>query len=323
MLVYFIRRLAQAFLVLLIVMLITFTLPYFQNHGILGPAYSVLQTKATPLNVHLWGVAHGMNHPYVIRFWDYFKQVFFHFDLGRSYKQNSTVMGLIGLYIPRTIWLAVFSLVLTMIIAVPLGLYQALHRNSTSDYVATAGSFVLYGMPLFLLCMLSIEIFSFKTLHLPSSPPPGVDQFAIFTDPKGFILPVGCLTLASIAGISSFMRAPVLEVMVQDYIRTAKAKGCSTRRVVMRHAFRNALGPIVTILGLYLPILFGGALIVESVFNYQGIGLETVNAATNLDLPVVLGITLLVSIFTVLGNLFADVALGVVNPRIRIEGAGR
>jgi peptide/nickel transport system permease protein len=147
-----------------------------------------------------------------------------------------------------------------------------------------------------------------------------VAPWAIFTDPVGFILPVACLTLLGVAGVSRFMRGTVLEVLVQDYIRTAKAKGASNKRVLFKHAFRNALGPIVTILGLSLPALFGGALIIESVFNYSGLGMQTVNAATNLDVPTVLGITLLVSIFTLLGNLVADIMLGVVNPRIRVEG---
>ncbi|NNN09210.1 MAG: ABC transporter permease, partial [Acidimicrobiaceae bacterium] len=156
--------------------------------------------------------------------------------------------------------------------------------------------------------------------HLPISPPSSVAPWAMFTDPKGFILPVASLTLLSVAGLSRFMRGTVLEVLVQDYIRTAKAKGCSNRRVLMSHAFRNALGPIVTILGLSIPALFGGALIIESVFNYEGLGMQTVNAAVNVDVPTVLGITMLVTIMTLLGNLIADVVLGLVNPRIRIEG---
>ena len=168
---------------------------------------------------------------------------------------------------------------------------------------------------------MALQFFSFGITHLPASPPSGVAPWAIFTDPIGFILPVGCLTLLGVASISRFMRGTVLEVLVQDYVRTARAKGCSKRRVLFRHAFRNALGPIITILGLSIPALFGGALIIESVFNYSGLGIETVGAALSLDVPVVLGITLLVSIFTLLGNLLADIMLGVVNPRIRIQGA--
>ena len=129
------------------------------------------------------------------------------------------------------------------------------------------------------------------------------------------------LALPVLTALSRVVRAAMLEALAQDYVRTARAKGCSSRRVLWRHAFRNALGPIVTILGLSLPALFGGALIIEDVFNYQGLGIETVNAAVNADIPTVLGITLLVAIFTLLGNLLADLALGLINPRIRIEGS--
>lgn len=317
---YIIRRLVQSFIVLLIVMLVTFSLPYFQSHGILAPAYYVLQTHATPKNVALWGVQNGMNHPYLVRFWTYITQTFIHFNLGHSYKQNLSVWGIIALYVPRTIWLALSSLVFTILIAVPLGIVQASKRNTIFDYTATGVAFVLYAMPSFLLCMLLLDAFGFHGLHLPTSPPGGVSPWAMFTDPLGFILPVAALTMLSVAAISRFMRGTVLEVMVQDYIRTAKAKGCSNRRLLYRHAFRNALGPIVIILGLYIPSLLSGALIIESVFNYGGIGIQTVYAASNLDVPTVLGITLLVAIMTLLGNLMADVALGIVNPRIRIEG---
>lgn len=304
-------------------MLITFSMPYFQEHGILAPAYAVLQTKATPHNVLIWGQQHGMDHSYFVRFWNYITGVFFHFNLGHSYKQNMSVGQIIALYVPRTVWLALSALIFTIIIAIPLGIFQASRRNTVFDYTATGTAFILYATPSFLLSMLALDAFSFHTLHLPASPPSGVAPWAIFTDPVGFILPVGVLTMLSVAGLSRFMRGTVLEVMVQDYIRTARAKGCSSRRTLFRHAFRNALGPIVTILGLSIPTLLGGALIVESVFNYGGLGIQTVTAAANLDIPVVLGITLLVAILTVVGNLLADVALGLVNPRIRIEGTTR
>ena len=304
-------------------MLLTFTLPYFQKHGTLAPAYAVLGTKASPGNVVRWGIQNGMNHPYLVRFWTYVTQVFFHFNLGHSYKENLSVWGIIALYVPRTIWLALTSLILTIIIAIPLGIFQASKRNTAFDYTATGTAFVLYAMPAFLLCMLALDAFSYHWPHLPASPPEGVSPWAMFTSPVGFLLPVGCLTALSVAGLSRFMRGTVLEVLVQDYVRTARAKGCSQLRTLFKHTFRNALGPIIVILGLYLPALFGGALIIESVFNYSGLGIQTVFAATNLDVPTVLGITLLVAILTLTGNLLADIGLGIANPRIRIEGAGR
>jgi peptide/nickel transport system permease protein len=318
---YVLRRLVQSFIVLLIVMLITFSLPYFEPNGILAPAFVVLSTHATAANVHIWGEQHGMFHPYLVRFWNYLLQVFVHFNLGHSYKQNLSVWGIISLYVPRTIWLALSSLILTVFIAIPLGIFQASKRNTTFDYAATGTAFVLYGIPAFLLGILALQFFSFGWTHLPAQPPSGVAPWAMFTDPAGFILPVLTLTLLSIAFLSRFMRSAVLEVLVQDYIRTAKAKGCGKSRVLFRHAFRNALGPIVIILGLYFPGLLGGAVVIESVFNYSGLGIQIVNAATTLDIPTVLGITLLVAILTLLGNLMADIMLGVVNPRIRIQGS--
>lgn len=323
MLTYILRRIFQSLIVLLIVMLFTFTLPYFQTGGILAPAYAVLGTHANNFTVHIWGAANGMDHSYPVRFWNFIVQTLVHLNLGHSYKQNLSVWNIISLYVPRTIWLALSALIFTILIGIPLGIYQASRRNTTVDYTVTGVAFVLYAMPLFLLCLLVLQFFSFSWPHLPSSPPSGVAPWAIFTNPVGFILPVACLTMVSVATLSRFMRGTVLEVLVQDYIRTARAKGCSSRRVLFRHAMRNALGPIVTILGLSIPGLLGGALIVESVFNYSGLGIQTVNAASTFDIPVVLGITLLATVLTLAGNLFADIMLGVVNPRIRIQGSTR
>jgi peptide/nickel transport system permease protein len=317
---YIIRRLVQSVFVLLIVMLITFSLPYFQPHGILTPAYAVLGTHANARTVAEWGVRNGMDHPYIVRFWNFLDQVFIHFNLGYSYKQNLSVWSIISIYVPRTIWLALSSLFFTFIIGVPLGMLQAYRRNTTFDYAATGSAFVLYGVPSFLLCLLLLQVFTFSFHWLPASPPTGVAPWAIFTDPVGFILPVMALTMLSLAGLSRFMRGTVLDVLVQDYVRTAKAKGCSNMRMLFRHTFRNALGPIITILGLYIPLLISGAVIIEDVFNYSGLGLQTLNAASLGDAPTVLGITLLTAILTLLGNLGADLMLGIVNPRIRIEG---
>lgn len=319
MLSYILRRLVQSAIVLVIIITITFTLPYFQPHGIEAPAYAVLGARSTPYNVYVYAKQHGLTESYFVRLYQYFYQLIFHFNLGTSYKQSLAVNSIISLYVPRTLWLALSSLIFTVLISIPLGILQASRRNTTVDYAATGTAFVLYAVPSFLLCILVIDAFGFHWPHLPISPPSGVAPWAIFTDPKAFILPVGCLTLLSVAALSRFMRGTVLEVLVQDYVRTARAKGCNNRRVLWRHALRNALGPIITILGLSIPALFGGALIIEDVFNYSGIGVQTINAALETDIPTVLGITLLVAVFTLLGNLLADVFLTIVDPRIRLE----
>ena len=137
------------------------------------------------------------------------------------------------------------------------------------------------------------------------------------------MLPVATLTALSVAGMSKFMRATVLDVLVQDYVRTAKAKGCDAKGILFRHTMRNALGPIAVIIGLSVPILLSGALIVEELFNYPGLGYETFYASNNGDIYTVLAITIVVTIATVAGNFLADIALGLLNPRVRLEGAVR
>ena len=235
-------------------MLVTFTLPYFQNHGILAPAYTVLGTHATPANVRLWGLQNGMDHSYVVRFLTYVKQVFFHFNLGHSYKQN--IVGVAASFrstcpapsgSPRRRSCSRRSSPSRSASPRP----QSATPSSTTPARASPSFSTAYRRS----CSASWPwmLFSFHWPHLPSSPPSGVAPWAIFTDPIGFLLPVACLTLLSLAFLSRFMRGTVLEVLVQDYMRTAKAKGCSARRTLVRHAFRNALGPIVVILGLSIP----------------------------------------------------------------------
>lgn len=324
MLNYILRRLVQSVFVILVVLLLTFSLPYFQKpDGLLTVCYQINRQRPYPAVIHACGVRLGLYGEYFVRFGHYLSQVIFHFNLGHSYIQNMSVNEALALFIPRTIWLAVVSLVLAIAIAIPMGVLQAWRRNTIFDYTATGVAFVLYAMPAFLLCLLLLDAFSFHGLHLPDSPQQGVAPWAMFTNPKGFILPVLSLTFLTVAGLSRFMRSSVLDVLVQEYTRTARAKGCGTARVLFRHTLRNALGPIVTILGLFIPALLGGALIVEDVFNYAGMGFETVNAALTFDTPVILGAVIIATSLTVLGNLLADLGLVAINPRIRLEGAAR
>jgi peptide/nickel transport system permease protein len=323
MLAYTLRRLGQGAIVLLAVIWFTFTLSYFQPDGALAPAYYLCKTHPTHACLQHYINEYGLARPYLIRFWDYLVQVVVHFNLGYSFVQNASVSTLLGVYVPRTFWLALVSLVLATLIAVPLGIYQAWRRNSTLDYAATVVTFVLYCIPAFVLGFVLQDIFSYKLSWLPNQPPNIVNAWAIFTDPLAFVLPVATLTALSVAGMSKFMRATVLDVLVQDYVRTAKAKGCDSRGILVRHTLRNAFGPIAVIIGLSVPILLSGALIVEELFNYPGLGYETFFASNNGDIYTVLGITILVTVATVIGNFLADIALGLLNPRVRLEGAVR
>ena len=327
MVAYLVRRLLAAIFVVLFIIWFTFTLQYFQNpYGVDTPAHLLCGTHQTPSCLNGYIMKLGLNQPYFVRLYQYIEGVVVHFNLGYSYKQNSTVYSYLKLLIPRTFWLALVSLAIAIIIALPMGVYQAWRRNSLFDYSATGIAFILYSVPLFVLGFFLLDVFSFHGwlgFKLPDSPPEGVHPWAMFTNPEGFILPIVTLAAASIAGLSRFMRSSVLDVLVQDYVRTAKAKGCTPKRVLFRHTMRNALGPIVIIIGLYLPVLLGGALIVEVLFNYIGIGEATVLASQNDDSYILLAVTIIGTVMVVLGNLLADLGLVVINPRVRIEGSAR
>lgn len=324
MLSYLIRRLAQGAFVLLFVIWFSFSLSYLQKpYGSLSPAYILCNEHLSRACLNHYINQLGLRASYWARFWDYLVGVVAHFNLGFSYKNNVSVRALLALYIPRTFWIAFFSLVIATVIAVPLGIFQAWKRNTAFDYVATGVGFFFYSVPPFVLGFVLLDIFSYHLGWVPPGPPNTTNAWQIFQTPVGFILPVVTLTALSVAGMSRFMRSQVLDVLVQDYIRTAKAKGCVPSQILFRHTMRNALGPIVVIIGLSIPLLLSGALIVEELFDYQGLGYETINASLNGDIYTVLGITIVVTIATVIGNLLADIALAVVNPRVRIEGTAR
>lgn len=318
---YLIRRVLYGAFVVVFVIWFTFTLSYAQPQGALTPAYILCGTHQTRACLDHYIAQYGLAHPYINRLWSYLEGVIVHFNLGYSFKQTNTVSGLLAVYIPRTFWIAFVSLLLATIVAVPLGVVQAWRRNSGFDYVATGAGFFFYSVPPFVLGFVLLDWLSYHWGVFPPSPPQGVAPWALFVSPRGFVLPVVTLTVTSIAGMSRYMRSSVLDVLVQDYIRTAKAKGCRPRAILFRHTLRNAMAPILVIIGLSVPLLLSGALIVEDLFNYQGIGYETLYAASQDDIYTVLGITIVVTVATVLGNLIADIALGVVNPRVRIEAA--
>jgi len=327
MFAYLVRRLLAAIFVVLFIIWFTFTLQYLQKpYGVNTPAYNFCPTKPVYTCVHPYIVKLGLSQGYFIRLYQYIEGLVVHLNLGYSYKLNQPVYSELKLLIPRTFWLAAVSLTLAIIIALPLGIYQAWKRNSAFDYTATGVVFILYSVPAFVLALVLLDAFSFHSpipYHFAASPPYGVNAWAMFTNPLAFFLPILTLAAATVAGLSRFMRSSVLDVLVQDYVRTAKAKGCSSRRVLFRHTMRNAFGPIITIIGLYLPVLLGGALIVEDVFNYLGIGQATVVASNNDDSYMLLAITIIGTVMVVIGNLAADLGLAIVNPRVRIEGSAR
>ena len=275
---YIIRRCGQALIVVLGVIFLTFVLAHLIPGG---EARAVLGTKATARSIAAFNLHNGLDLPIWEQFWRYVEGIFVHFDLGYSYKYNQGVADVIMQRLPKTLTLVTASVVLALVIAIPLGILQVVRRNKPIDYTITGVSFLFYAMPDFLVGTLLIIYFAFDMHLFPDSPPSGASAWASF---------------------SRYMRSSMMDAMAEDYVRTARAKGAGNQRVLYGHALRNALIPILTLLGLSLPAIVSGALIVENVFNYPGMGLLTVQAAFNDDIPVVLGTTLVITIATVLGS---------------------
>jgi len=311
---FLIKRLGQSVAVVFGVLLITFLLVHLLPGS---PARATLGARANPVSIAAFNHANGYDKPLIQQFIAYVDRAL-HGNLGFSYLQNQTVTDLIRELLPKDVLLVGISYLVALIIAVPLGVYQAVRRNHAGDYVATGLSFVFYSMPGFFLAFLLIAGFAVKLRLFTAGAPQGASAGAILSDPKGLVLPVATLALITIAQFSRYMRSAAIENLAQDYIRTARAKGIGEARVLVRHLTRNSLVSIVTLLGLSLPIVVSGALVIEDVFNYPGMGLEFFKAATTQDYPVLLGFTLFVGVATVVGTLVADLSYAALDPRVRL-----
>ena len=241
-------------------------------------------------------------------------------NLGYSWKLNQSVASLLANRLPKTIVLVGFSTLIALILAVPIGIIQAVRRNKLADHAFNAFSTVFYAAPSFLVGIILILVFAIKFPILPPEGPQGEGIGVVFTNFTALILPIATLALITIALFSRYMRSSVLDNLTEDYVRTARAKGASERRVLVRHVLRNSLIPIATLLGLSLPGILAGALITEAVFNYPGMGYLFYQSANNQDYPVLLGFTVVVAVATVVGSLLADVAYAVLDPRVRYVG---
>ena len=310
---YVLRRLGTSAIVILGVSLITFLL----LHGMSGsPGRAILGVQASPEAVAAFDREHGYDRSLVIQYFHYLGGLL-HGDLGHSYKLNQSVNALLAENAGRTAMLSAAALLLAICVAVPLGVFQAVKRNSVGDNVLTTLTFVTYSMPVFLLAMLLIQFFAMGLGVLPAQASQSSSTFVIFTEPRAMLLPVLTLTGVTVAMYSRYQRSAALDQLAQDYIRVARAKGLSMRMVLTRHLLRNACVPLVTLIGMSIPLLLAGNLVVESVFNYPGLGLLFFNGLNNQDYPVLLGYTLVAATLTVLGNLVADVLVAATDPRTR------
>jgi peptide/nickel transport system permease protein len=315
---YLIRRAASSVVILIGISILVF----WMLHWIGGaPGRAVLGLRAPPAAVFAWDKANGFNRPLPLQYLSYMNKLL-HGNLGESYKLNETVNAVLAQHAPISAYLSGLGLFFSLLIAFPLGIYQAVKRNTLGDNVFTAAAFVTYSMPVFLLGLLLIQVFAITLNIFPVGASASVSQssslWGAISDPRAMVLPVATLTLVSVASYSRFMRSSALDALAQDYIKAARAKGLPERLVLVRHLLRNACLPMLTLIGLSIPLLLAGNLITENVFNYPGLGIMFINALQNEDYPVLLAYTLMGGVLTVVGNYVADIALTVADPRIRL-----
>jgi peptide/nickel transport system permease protein len=312
---YLIRRIVTSLIVVIGVSIFVF----FLLHLIYpSPAQDILGPKATQVAVRSWNQQHGFNRPWVLQYLSYIGGVL-HGDFGYSYKVNQSVTALFQERWARSAYLSGISLFFAVIIAVPLGIYQAVKRNTVGDTVVTSLAFVTYAMPVFFLALILIQVFALSFPIFSYEASQSLSVWHVMLDWHAMTLPIATLTLLSVAGFSRYMRSTSIDTLAQDYIKAARAKGLPERLVLYRHLLRNACLPMVTLIGLSIPFLLSGNLITEEVFNYQGLGLLFYNSLNNVDYNVLLAYTMLGAILTVVGNLVADIALTIADPRIRLS----
>jgi peptide/nickel transport system permease protein len=308
------RRLVTAVIVVIGISVLMFGLLHMIYPS---PAIDVLGPRTPTVTLNAWNKANGYDDPWIVQYLHYMGRLL-HGDLGYSYKQNQSVVAIFQERWARSAWLSGISLVFAVIIALPLGIYQAARRNTIGDYAATSVAFILYAMPVFFLGLILIQIFALDLGWFNYQGSQSNNVFVVMGDWHSMTLPVATLTLISVAQYSRYMRSQSMDVLAQDYIKVARAKGLPERLVLTRHLVRNASLPLVTLIGLSIPALLAGNLITEALFNYQGLGLEFTSALSNVDYNVLLAYTLVGAVLTVIGNLIADVALTVADPRIRL-----
>lgn len=311
---YLLRRLGTSIIVLIGISIFV----YLLLHAIYpSPARAVLGLKANNAQIAAWNKEYGFSRPVIEQYLSYMNGLL-HGNLGYSYSDNQTVASLFAERLARSIYLSGISLLLAVLIALPLGIFQAAKRNSLGDSVLTSAAFILYSMPVFALGLILIQVFalSFPLFNFEASQSTSI--WTVIGDWHSMFLPVLTLTLITVALFSRYMRSSSIDVLAQDYIKVARAKGLPERKVLLRHLVRNASLPMITLIGLSLPFLLAGNLITEYLFNYQGLGLLFYDSLGKEDYPVLLAYTLIGAVFVVLGNFIADIALTVADPRIRL-----
>ena len=298
---YLFRRLLQLIPLLIGVSLISFFIMHLAPGD---PTALFIDPNVKPEELMRVRANWGLDQPVYIQYFVWLKNAVL-LDFGRSYTTGQPVMAEIAERLPMTLLLMIPSFVLTLLITIPIGVISAVKKNSWFDNLFTVLSFAGMAIPTFWLGLMLMLLFSVQLHWLPAV--------------GNIVLPLITMTIGSLAGLTRYQRAAMLEILNQDFIRTARAKGLPERIVIFKHALRNALIPTVTILGLTLPDLFGGAFIIETIFAWPGMGRLGVQSIFQRNYPMIMGIVMFSALLIVLGNLLADLGYAWVDPRIRYE----
>jgi peptide/nickel transport system permease protein len=302
---YLVRRLLWGVVVLFSVSIITFIVAFAVPADPARNIAGIHATRAALANIRR---VYGLDQPLPVQYWDYLTHLL-HGDLGRSYSTSEDVLPAVLGALPYTLVLAFVGVLFELAIGIPLGMVAALNRGRPLDRGSLLGTLMVFSLPPFVLGNLLLLLFAF---HWPIFPLGGADSSG------SIILPALTLGLGGAVWYSRLLRTTMLEVLGADYMRTARAKGLRTRRVLVGHALPNALGPIITQIGLDMGYFLGGVVVVESVFAWPGMGKLAYDAISHDDINLIMGTVLVGAVFVVLANLLADVAQALLDPRIRL-----
>jgi peptide/nickel transport system permease protein len=317
---YITRRLLWTVLLLWVVSGITFIIFFVMPSA--DPALLRAGRRAEPDVLQGIRETFGLDRPLYVQYLEYMKDVFLHFDFGRSYRNDVDVRSQLLDRLPNTLYLIAGAVVVWLIVGLSVGMISAIKRGSLLDRISMTSALVAISAPVYWLGLVVLYLFSADIGRFPLLPGSGAFQetgAGIFDKAEALIMPWVVLATAFAAIYARLLRANLIEVMGEDYIRTARAKGLSERRVIFRHGARSALTPIVTILGLDVGILVGGAILTETVFNIPGIGRLTFDAITRGDIVTVQGATLFLALAVCLCNLLVDILYSVLDPRVRLS----
>ena len=304
---YVLKRIIWIIPVLLGVTIIVFTITYFTPGD---PVRTILGSAYTPERYEAKAKELGLDVGYFTQIGRYIWGVFTRFDFGKSYQTNIPIATEIANRLPISIRINISSLLLTVIIGIPLGMISALKQYSVLDTSLTGLALFLAAIPGFVLALLALVLFSVRLRWFPIA---GVTTW------KGWILPIGCSSLGGIAVYLRMTRTVMLEVIRQDYIRTARAKGQKEGIVIRKHALINCLIPLITVFGGMLTMLFGGSIIVETIFAIPGMGMFMMTGITARDYPTINGVVLIISFLICVINLLVDIAYAAIDPRIKAQ----